>query len=263
MTPTAPAISATFWPRAEAASTTSGAEPPGHQHLPADPVHLGRLDRRPGRRGARGAAGHHDGQLGVEWARSSSTTTRPATRARTASASARSRDRPHALAVVAAPGRLEHRPASRGTAANAATASDASRPAVHHHVGRHGTPAPSRTVRMWALSTASSSVVGAGPDDGALRPPARPRSRGRPARGRTSRRRSARRRPAGRPRRRATRARPRRRRRRRRRRGARPARPWRGRARWPPRPPYAPAGRPRRTRRRAVLSSLAPVRGFA
>ncbi len=43
-----------------------GVQPARHEHLPADAAHLGRLDRRPGHRRARRAAGHHDGQLGVE-----------------------------------------------------------------------------------------------------------------------------------------------------------------------------------------------------
>ena len=49
MTPTPPAISATFWPRADAASSTSPSQPSRHEHLPADAAHLGGLDRRPGR----------------------------------------------------------------------------------------------------------------------------------------------------------------------------------------------------------------------
>ena len=77
MTPTAPAISATFCPRAEAASTTSGRSRPGHEHLAADPAHLRRLDRRPGHRGARGSPGHHDRQLGVERDQLLDTTTCP------------------------------------------------------------------------------------------------------------------------------------------------------------------------------------------
>ena len=66
MTPTPPAISATFWPRARGGLEHVGLQAPRHQHLPADPADLGRLDRRPGGRRARGAAGHHDRQLGLQ-----------------------------------------------------------------------------------------------------------------------------------------------------------------------------------------------------
>ena len=50
MTPTAPAISATFWPERRRGLDHVGLQPSRHEHLAAHAVDLRRLDRRPGHR---------------------------------------------------------------------------------------------------------------------------------------------------------------------------------------------------------------------
>ena len=89
ITPTAPAISATFWPRAEAASSTPGSRRPGtstSRHTPstwAVSTAGQATDAPEGRRATRTASSASSGT-------SSSTTTCPRTLARTAAAAARS-----------------------------------------------------------------------------------------------------------------------------------------------------------------------------
>ena len=190
---------------------------------------------------------------------SSSTTTRPATWARTASASARSRTGQTALAVVAAPGRLEHDRPAVGARRRPRPSRTASRPPARPP-RRPGPGRPRRRERSacGALSTASSSASAPGRKHGAG---GRQRAHDLEVDLLVVERHDAaalgERLQVG-SRRRATPRRPRRPRRRRRRRRVRPARPWRGRARWPPRPPCGPAGPPRRTRRRMVSARSPP-----
>ena len=174
MTPTAPAISATFCARAEAASTTSGRQAAGHQHLAAHPVDLGRLDRRPRAGGARGAPGHHDGELGVE-RHELLDEGLSADLGQDALGLGQASHRPHAPAVVAAPGGLEHeRPAVRRgegldhAARRPGRGGRTRRSRPRRRPGRRRRPA-SRTARMRALSTASSSAPAPGVHDGRRR----------------------------------------------------------------------------------------------
>ena len=138
-----------------------GVQPSRHEHLPADPAHLGRLHRRPGRRRARGAPGHHDGQLGVE--REQLLDDDLASNAVEHGRGLRSiGDGPHALAVVAAPGRLHHDgPAVRGGEAPRRRRARRGPPPRRGRRGRARPPRRARS-RMRALSTASSSVAAPG-----------------------------------------------------------------------------------------------------